>query len=642
MKQIVAYGLLLIFSWVPLAQADELTEYLNDVGERLNEHFPGKIIVSLVRRDEIDRILDGDEPTACSSRKGFPDLSVCVRVIDGDWKTATRVANELLNIRLEQASDGQKLQKETSGKEDAHESSFYISEGKLQWAFGDQHLSFDEACAGALSFLYDLKHSQFSPEQIEAGQDAMMQASLSGFQERFNTTISNYKTLNETFERDFNEMIAARQEIRSNMDHQLSVAEAKMISTFNQKIEEETKSYQQLLEVSKTISNKPTLGDLALQRATRVTNELAAQLKILHQTQQQKALHTKLEELEVEIALLSEAENLPAPMVLYLEQIKAIQAVYESNDFPTEASSTLQSPAESAEGISVRAQLSEIQQARATIPSDQQQAHELIDVAELATKTADTNFYIGEKEVGNYFLSLGQTLLKTATMGVDIALSVLPGIGDARDFYELTTGKDLMRGEEIGVGGRTLAAVGLLIGSGAMYRKVGDTLKSFIKNTDTVGKEALDLAVKKTSELPESFRLSGTQKLLNVLRDANIPLEKRKHLIKSFEFGAIENVITRSDSLVYRWYNDLQDNAAKRFGRFFTFEKILDSNQARKKLSLPPANRAMRLGKFRLKKNAEIFSGPVSPHHGQPGGGIQIFVTGRSVEDVLEFIEDIK
>lgn len=63
-------------------------------------------------------------------------------------------------------------------------------------------------------------------------------------------------------------------------------------------------------------------------------------------------------------------------------------------------------------------------------------------------------------------------------MLLDIGTAVTPVVNDARDIYELLTGLDLITHEEIGVFGRSLAAGGLIIGSGALFRKILDSVSS--------------------------------------------------------------------------------------------------------------------------------------------------------------------
>jgi hypothetical protein len=64
----------------------------------------------------------------------------------------------------------------------------------------------------------------------------------------------------------------------------------------------------------------------------------------------------------------------------------------------------------------------------------------------------------------------------------NISTSLLPFISDARDFYELVNGRDLITGEPIDGFGRIVSGVALIAGSGEIYRKAVNKLKeSFFK-----------------------------------------------------------------------------------------------------------------------------------------------------------------
>jgi len=78
------------------------------------------------------------------------------------------------------------------------------------------------------------------------------------------------------------------------------------------------------------------------------------------------------------------------------------------------------------------------------------------------------------------------TLKTVATWGADILTSFTPGVNDARDWYELTTGKDLVHGDDIGVFGRVMAGIGLIAGSGVVLRKGGGLIKKGFKKVGSV------------------------------------------------------------------------------------------------------------------------------------------------------------
>lgn len=71
-----------------------------------------------------------------------------------------------------------------------------------------------------------------------------------------------------------------------------------------------------------------------------------------------------------------------------------------------------------------------------------------------------------------------RTLVKLLKEGADISTSLLPFVGDARDFYEMSTGKDLVTGEKLTRFDRILSGVGLIAGSGAFFRKITKGIKN--------------------------------------------------------------------------------------------------------------------------------------------------------------------
>ena len=79
--------------------------------------------------------------------------------------------------------------------------------------------------------------------------------------------------------------------------------------------------------------------------------------------------------------------------------------------------------------------------------------------------------------------------------GADWATALTPGVNDLRDLYELTNGKDLISGEELSTIDRAVAGAGLVLGSGAVYRKTIDALARGAELTDelyTIVRRAFD------------------------------------------------------------------------------------------------------------------------------------------------------
>ena len=74
--------------------------------------------------------------------------------------------------------------------------------------------------------------------------------------------------------------------------------------------------------------------------------------------------------------------------------------------------------------------------------------------------------------------SVAKTLVEVLTNGLDVGTAFVPYVNDARDLYELSTGRDLVSGEELTPFDRTLSAVALIGGSGALYRKIAEKVRS--------------------------------------------------------------------------------------------------------------------------------------------------------------------
>ncbi len=62
-----------------------------------------------------------------------------------------------------------------------------------------------------------------------------------------------------------------------------------------------------------------------------------------------------------------------------------------------------------------------------------------------------------------------------------VGVGLLPGIGDAIDFYELLEGREFFSGEDLGPGARMLSAVGVLVGSGSLYREGSEKISQWAK-----------------------------------------------------------------------------------------------------------------------------------------------------------------
>jgi len=76
-----------------------------------------------------------------------------------------------------------------------------------------------------------------------------------------------------------------------------------------------------------------------------------------------------------------------------------------------------------------------------------------------------------------------KALFEISAKGIlNVSTSLTPFVNDARDMYELVTGRDMITGESIDGFGRVVTAVALVAGNGNIFRKAVDKLKdSFFK-----------------------------------------------------------------------------------------------------------------------------------------------------------------
>jgi hypothetical protein len=110
-------------------------------------------------------------------------------------------------------------------------------------------------------------------------------------------------------------------------------------------------------------------------------------------------------------------------------------------------------------------------------------------VTEAALRAEDVT--AGEqKQFVESSVNITRTVIEFFEKGLDVSTSLLPFISDARDFYELISGRDLITGEELDTFGRAITGVAIIAGNGNFYRKLADKLKESFSPKKII-KEAL-------------------------------------------------------------------------------------------------------------------------------------------------------
>jgi hypothetical protein len=239
-----------------------------------------------------------------------------------------------------------------------------------------------------------------------------------------------------------------------------------------------------------------------------------------------------------------------------------------------------------------------------------------------------------------------------------IGVGFTPGINDVADLYELFTGKDFLTGKGLSIDEQLASAVGVVLGSGSLYRQVKRWVnapieylpkfesvlskaanKGVIKPKYAVVRNILDDSTISAKNLSKELDHNGTKEISQFLRNNSVLREDRIKTIRSFEHGSIRRRVVESDEIVYRWHNN--DKNALQFGRYVSPERIENASLARSKLALPDQNQMKHLDAFTLKKGTTVFEGRIAPYSDQHGGGRQILVPG-DLKNSLKFKERIK
>jgi hypothetical protein len=99
--------------------------------------------------------------------------------------------------------------------------------------------------------------------------------------------------------------------------------------------------------------------------------------------------------------------------------------------------------------------------------AEREKRQPLVNVANDALTVAEESYRTGQTEKGDFAKELGLA-------GLDLALSLTPGVGLAKDFVELSTGYNFVTGAKLTTFERTMAAVGVLtVGYGSKLALAG-------------------------------------------------------------------------------------------------------------------------------------------------------------------------
>ena len=273
------------------------------------------------------------------------------------------------------------------------------------------------------------------------------------------------------------------------------------------------------------------------------------------------------------------------------------------------------------EGVEIRNGLSEVTELRES--TGDEILHQKLDVAELALFSADQSFGGGDPSSGEFWLNIGRALIDHVKTVLDVGTGFVPGINDARDFYELTCGKDLFSGENIGLEGRTLSALGLLIGSGALYRNIAHSVKSLLPVGDRIGKKAVETALQAAARSEGNF--SEIKKAASLLKKYDVGDDSRREVIEAFNRGTKAGPNSHSRTL-RRYY--IEGTTLPR-NKWLTEIETADPYND---LVLPKKGEYI-FKEWQLPAGADIIEGPIAPFKGRKPlpGATQVYVLDENI-----------
>lgn len=209
-------------------------------------------------------------------------------------------------------------------------------------------------------------------------------------------------------------------------------------------------------------------------------------------------------------------------------------------------------------------------------------------------------------------IELAQMASGLASVALDLAIGLTPGVGWARDVYEALTGKDALSQENLTYYARAMAVLGVVTaGYGSNAGKAFGVLSKMVHH-----EEAMGLAGK---IIKESRSLTELRDAVRFLKDLGFSTKRDlTEKISAFLPNSKVRVLTE-DLPVYRYYK-AQESPAR--GNWVTTAKV---NNPQVDLALfvgPPYD----IAEWTIPKGTKVLEGLVASNNGFSGGAKQIFV----------------
>ncbi len=298
--------------------------------------------------------------------------------------------------------------------------------------------------------LYDFQNSPTAPRNIQAHQTLVTHFQLEQGRQQIENQIFEIKKQNEAFETHLENVKQEYKELRNEVEVELNKYQENSLESLRQRFREEKKLFKDYLDklqlenntpihVSDHVSETPIASD-----AQEFTTKLAS----LYENKNLEELIRVLHETEIELSYLR-SQKLPQPVAQYLSLRESVLSQYLNTDgiitflldtpefFPI---GTLQSDKNTPEGQEIRYQINRGIVAHHLIQS-QPTEHDRVSLAMAFLGGAD-------QAASQEEIALAHSLLNTGKILIDIALGLIPVVGEIYDVSNIIkgilTGHDLL------------------------------------------------------------------------------------------------------------------------------------------------------------------------------------------------------
>ncbi len=316
------------------------------------------------------------------------------------------------------------------------------------------------------------------------------------------------------------------------------------LSQFSQKNEQDADEFGAL--TAKNLGYDPYLYADLFDRLSEMSDQSIAKklqsiLKGSHKSLSDRAEYIRsfLEKSNIEKSGKTLAENYLKNVSHLAVNLKTSTALTAQKSL-TEIHQKLESRSKEKKPLTVEEFISYMQKVR-TLAKDLNLLSQLKYLNKISKSDADADFMMESVKVLKPWWAPEDINLKTLNNTLillsQMAIGAIPVVGDAVDMYEVLTGKDFLTGESLTFGERTASAIGVLAGSGKIWRTVSKKL-GVLKSKIIDEKELSKVTKVATDAIEESPILGKANKVIDADKISNKhvkEIEKQYRLIKNEE-----------------------------------------------------------------------------------------------------------